>query len=226
MKALHKLFIASLYILVTISCQDRLTEEDVLGTWEIVTTESRGQKVSSSSYLVLEQIQLLADGSFRSIGRDSEGIGKWKFSGHKLLLHSPGAKDLNGKQLTPERSSEWYVFATDGWMHWEGTSRFSHQHIKITLKAQPYPDNPLIGLWLLNDSSAELKIIENQVFEYTASNSSFTGTWLSDTISLTLISDESPASGSKRTMRLKRSDLRLYPESAGSDYYFEKANLE
>lgn len=224
MSAIKRLFIIVLSVLTICGCQKNPSIEDILGTWEIVNTESSGKKVLASKYLGIEQINLLADGSYHSIASENEATGQWKIRGNKLLLESPEIKALNGKEIAPKRSSEWYVFATEGWMYWEGTGKFNHQHLKITLKALSINNltSQVTGKWFLKDRSAELDIKNDKTFEYTSLSSSFKGTWLSDSSSLTLISDENLSSGSERVMRLKYSNQRLYPKSSGSDYYFEK----
>lgn len=215
-------FAFNLVVFIALSlngCSDSLEKKDVLGQWHVVRTTSRGSTIPPVEYLGMEKIEVLADGTFLSTAPNIKANGSWTLKGERILLESPEVKDLQGKVLSPARSSEWHLFLTQDWMQWNGTSRYGHEHIKITLKLKL--DEPIVeqfvGTWLTNDGNAELTINQNKTFWYTSDNNSFQGTWLSDSLSLRLVSDQN----SNHSIQLDYLNNRLYPQSAGSDYYFE-----
>ncbi|MEM7107977.1 MAG: hypothetical protein AAF519_07105 [Bacteroidota bacterium] len=208
-------------LILILSCSERTTTTELLGKWKIVNTKSRGETISAGKRLGIEEIQLFVDGTYLTNAKGHQSLGSWKLKGRRLLLESPALNDLNGKEVAPKKISEWDIFVTQGWMHWEGTSKHGHQHLKLTLKAIPDSFNHLIGHWVGNDKADMLSLQKNKTFKYLGETHNFSGSWVVEDRSLILMAEENTITESK-SISLEIRDNRLYPASSRSDYYFVK----
>ncbi|MEM6526340.1 MAG: hypothetical protein AAGF85_18135 [Bacteroidota bacterium] len=207
-------------LLLAFGCSNTASISDMLGRWEIVDLKSSGKNVSASDRLGIEQIQLLADGTYEALAHNHRSTGTWKLYGDRLLLESPAIKDINNNEITPKRASEWFVFATEGWMHWEGTSRHGHQHLKLTLKSLTEFYRELVGTWISNDSLDHLILNENKTFTYLGDVKALEGTWSLENGSIVLISKDER--GRRKSIRIEIDEDILYPRASGSNYFFIK----
>lgn len=117
------------------ACRQGYKQEQLYGAWEIVEVNARGQRVPISKALDIKCITFTDHGTYFSCDNDQYFLkGEWMVKGKVLRLHSKRIKDLNGRELDKSHDSEWEIINNEEWMVWNGTSKYKHQHLRLTLR--------------------------------------------------------------------------------------------
>lgn len=119
---------------LTASCQDNYTHEELVGTWKIIEIKFEENEMSTA-FLGAETIQLSESGAYVFPGSINEK-GEWTINKDMLRLHTESIKDIAGNVIYDGHDSEWKVGKSKKFMLWRGTRRFHNENLRVILEKE------------------------------------------------------------------------------------------